>query len=61
VISTSQMTLDGWFARLGAVNPAFDAPMRAAYRAMLDPAGTQQPRDLLPAKVLVAQTKAAAT
>ncbi len=50
-ISLDQMMLASYFARLGAVNPAFDAEMRGAYLAILDPQGTAQPAELLPSSL----------
>lgn len=48
-IDVSEMTLNKYFQRLGALVPAFDATMQSAYKKILDPAETKQPSDLLPA------------
>jgi hypothetical protein len=47
-IDLSEMTLNKYFQRLGALVPAFDATMQSAYKKILDPAETKQPSDLLP-------------
>lgn len=47
-IDISEMTLTGFFHRLSAVNPEFDATVQSAYKQILDPKETRQPYDLLP-------------
>jgi len=47
-IDVSEMTLNKYFQRLGALVPSFDATMQSAYKKILDPAETRQPSDLLP-------------
>jgi len=50
-IDVTEMTLNKYFQRLGALVPAFDATMQSAYKKILDPAETAQPSDLLPAVI----------
>lgn len=57
-IDTPEMTITKYFKRLGAVNPAFDETMQAAYKKILDPAETKQPSELLPLATIPLTTSA---